>query len=59
MQQVKGTGLCRAIDLTTTTVEGAVRAKEALEHYDAGMILGPARADTWRIEENGMAPLKF
>ena len=40
-------------------VEGAVRAKEALQHYDAGMILGPARADTWRIEEkwNGAAEI--
>ena len=43
MQQMKGTGLCRAIDLTTTMVEGAARAKEALQHYDAGMIIGPAR----------------
>ena len=59
MQQVKRAGLCRAIDLTTTMVEGATKARDALEHYDAGIVLGPARADTWCIDENGIPPLKF
>ena len=51
MSQVKGTGLCRGSDLTPAMVDGAILAKSALSHYDAGMLLGPARAETWRIEE--------
>ena len=51
MSQVKGTGLFKGSDLTPTMIDNAILAKSALSHYDAGMLLGPARAETWRIED--------
>ena len=53
MSHVKCTGLCKGSDLTQAMIDGAILAKSALFHYDAGMLLGPARAETWRIEQNG------
>ena len=32
-------------------VDNADRARAALPHYDAGILLGPARAENWRLEE--------
>ena len=50
MSHVKSTGLCKGSDLTQAMIDNAVLAKTALSHYDAGMLLGPARAETWGIE---------
>ena len=47
---VKSTGHHKGIDLTQAMIDSAILANSALSEYDAGMLLGPARAETWKIE---------
>ena len=53
MSKEETTGLCKAKNATPQMTQAAKEANLALSGYDAGVLLGPACAETWGIPPRG------